>query len=270
MQNLIYGTAWKEAATSDLVSLALRLGFRAIDTANQAKHYSEALVGEALKKVVGKEISRNKLWLQSKFTSLDGQDHRLPYDAKAGLAEQVRQSCASSLHHLNTDYLDSYLLHGPYNYPSLGTEDFIVWDAMEELYKKGVVKSIGISNVNYQQLKMLIDQAEIKPMIVQNRCYANKGWDKQIRELCKKHSIAYQGFSLLTANPDIVSHPEVVNIATKYDVLPAGVIFKFATQIGINPLTGTTSAEHMSADLNIIKFDLSNDEVAFIEALGMK
>ena len=270
MPNFIYGTAWKGATTTDLVSLALKSGFRAIDTANQAKHYSEALVGEALKKVVGKEISRDKLWLQSKFTSIGGQDHRLPYDANADLVEQVRQSCVSSLQHLDTDYLDSYLLHGPYNYPSLGTEDFIVWEAMEQLYKKGVVKSIGISNVNYQQLKLLIEQVETKPMTVQNRCFANKAWDRQIRELCKKHNIAYQGFSLLTANPDIVNHPEISSLAEKYEVMPAQIIFKFAIQIGINPLTGTTSQEHMTADLNIAKFDLSDSEIDFIEVIGIK
>jgi diketogulonate reductase-like aldo/keto reductase len=270
MPNFIYGTAWKEGATTDLVCLALEAGFRAIDTANQAKHYSESLVGEALKKVVGKEISRNELWLQSKFTSINGQDHRLPYDATADLAEQVRQSCASSLQHLNTDYLDSYLLHGPYNYPSLGVEDFAVWGAMEELYKSGVVKSIGISNVNYQQIKMLFEKVKIKPMSVQNRCYANRGWDKNVREFCQQNDIAYQGFSLLTANPDIMYSPEIANIATKYDAIPAQIIFKFATQIGMTPLTGTTNKDHMRDDLEITKFTLSDQEVALIEMMGVR
>lgn len=102
--DFIYGTAWKKEATTDLVELALKCGFRAIDTANQAKHYSEALVGEALQR---SKIKRGEIWLQSKFTSIDGQDHRLPYDANADIATQVAQSFASSLKHLHTDYLDS-------------------------------------------------------------------------------------------------------------------------------------------------------------------
>ncbi len=202
--NFIYGTAWKKAATTSLVEIALDSGFRAIDTANQAKHYSEPLVGKALTNTANKGISRNKIWLQSKFTSINGQDNNLPYDPNATLTKQVEQSFASSLKHLNTNYLDSYLLHGPYNYPHLGKEDFEVWKALEKLYENGSAKIIGISNVNLQQLEMLVKEAKIKPMTVQNRCYANKGWDKEIRNFCNLNDIKYQGFSLLTANINIV------------------------------------------------------------------
>ena len=170
--NFIYGTAWKKEATSQLVELALKSGFKAIDTANQAKHYSETLVGEALLTIAKNGISRDQIWLQSKFTSIDGQDHRLPYNPKADIATKVEQSFASSLEHLHTDYLDSYLLHGPYNHPLLGSEDFEVWKALEKLHQSGAAKMIGISNVNLKQLEMLVASASIKPMFVQNRCYA--------------------------------------------------------------------------------------------------
>jgi diketogulonate reductase-like aldo/keto reductase len=136
--DFIYGTAWKKEATTALVELALNCGFRAIDTANQAKHYSEILVGDAVRK---SGIAREELWLQSKFTSIDGQDHQLPYDPKADIATQVRQSFASTLEHFHTDYLDSYLLHGPYNHPLLGEEDFTVWEVLEELQESGAAKN---------------------------------------------------------------------------------------------------------------------------------
>lgn len=262
--DFIYGTASKKEATTDLVELALKCGFRAIDTANQAKHYSEILVGEALKK---SGINRKEIWLQSKFTSIDGQDHRLPYDAKADLATQVRQSFASSLEHLHSDYLDSYLLHGPYNFPHLGDEDFAVWEVLEELYKNGSAKNIGISNVNLQQMEMLVEGAEIKPMFVQNRCYGDRNWDEAVREFCKEQGIYYQGFSLLTANPHVVGSEVVRKIAEKYNVESQQIIFRFCKQIGIIPLTGTSDENHMKDDLRISDFELLDEEVELIFSL---
>src|SRR6185369_6240800 len=101
--SFMYGTAWKKDATTRLVQLAVESGFTAIDTANQLIHYQEALVGEALKSLAQKGIKREALFLQTKFTSVDGQDHRTPYDASADLTTQVRQSFDSSLLHLDTD-----------------------------------------------------------------------------------------------------------------------------------------------------------------------
>jgi diketogulonate reductase-like aldo/keto reductase len=265
--NFIYGTAWKKEATTSLVKLALQSGFRAIDTANQAKHYSEALVGDALLWAFENGFERSQLWLQSKFTSLDGQDHRLPYDPKADIATQVRQSFASSLSHLHTDYLDSYLLHGPYNHPLLGEEDFIVWQVLEELYQSGAAKMIGISNVNLRQLKMLVEGAKVKPMFVQNRCYAVKGWDQEVRDFCAQNQIHYQGFSLLTANPQIVQNVVVSDLAHKYQVACEQIIFRFCKQLGMIPLTGTSNENHMKDDLKILKFELSATEVRLLEAL---
>ena len=98
----MYGTAWKKHETARLVELAVDSGFTAIDTANQLIHYQEALVGEALLSLVKKGIKREALFLQTKFTSVSGQDHRTPYDQAAGLPTQVRQSFESSLQHPHT------------------------------------------------------------------------------------------------------------------------------------------------------------------------
>src|SRR5947209_472961 len=111
---LLYGTAWKEDETERLTALALRQGFRGIDTANQRRHYHEAAVGRAVAAVVaGGLVTRGELFLQTKFTFPGGQDHRLPYDPGAPAATQVAQSFASSLSHLGTGVIDSYVLHGP-------------------------------------------------------------------------------------------------------------------------------------------------------------
>src|SRR5881394_1711749 len=96
--HFLYGTAWKEERTSALVEMAIRAGFRAIDTANQRKHYNEEGVGEGLAAAYRAGIVRREdLWLQTKFTYLSGQDDRLPYDADARPSAQVEQSLRSSL-----------------------------------------------------------------------------------------------------------------------------------------------------------------------------
>ena len=99
---LLYGTAWKEERTKALTISALAAGFRVIDTANQRKHYNETAVGDALAEAmrVIPKISRERLYLQTKFTFETGQDQRLPYDRRAPVPVQVEQSFESSLAHL--------------------------------------------------------------------------------------------------------------------------------------------------------------------------
>ena len=267
--SFMYGTAWKKDATAYLVQLAVSSGFRAIDTANQLIHYNEALVGEALLALANKGINRETLFLQTKFTSVGGQDHRTPYDASADITTQVGQSFESSLKHLQTDYVDSYVLHGPYSRAGLGAEDWEVWAAMEEIYKSGRTKRIGISNVSAGQLQQLCEKADVKPMVVQNRCYAVVGWDKVVREICQANGIIYQGFSLLTANRDVLVQPEIGDIAKRVGTGPAQVIFRFAMQIGMLPLTGTTSEQHMKEDLQVDSVELTPEEVSVIEMIAV-
>ncbi|MBY0357977.1 MAG: aldo/keto reductase [Candidatus Obscuribacterales bacterium] len=264
--SFMYGTAWKEGATTKLVELAVENGFTAIDTANQLIHYQEALVGDALLNLAKKGIARESLFLQTKFTSVDGQDHRTPYDAKANLTTQVKQSFESSLAHLHTDYLDSYVLHGPYSRNGLGAKDWEVWAAIEEHYRAGKTRMIGVSNVTADQLTELCT-ASVKPMVVQNRCYAVSGWDAQVRKICQTENIIYQGFSLLTANTQVLTSNEVRTIATRLNAGVAQVIFRFAMQIGMLPLTGTTKAQHMKHDLEAAKLTLSNADMHLIETI---
>lgn len=262
--SMIYGTAWKKDRTQELVALALAKGFVAIDTANQPKHYTESLVGEALAQHFKRGFKRENYYIQTKFTSLGGQDSRVPYDPMAKILVQVEQSIESSLTHLQTDYVDSYLLHGPYHYPHLGEEDWEVWSAIEKVYKSGKAKSIGVSNVNHLQLAELLEKAAIKPTVVQNQCFAQTGWDFHVRQLCEKHQITYQGFSLLTANPFVMEFPEVIQMAEKFQCSPAQVIFSFARQMGMVALTGTTQGRHMEEDLNSKEIELAKSDLEFI------
>jgi diketogulonate reductase-like aldo/keto reductase len=267
--SFMYGTAWKKQATTRLVLEAVAAGFTAIDTANQLIHYEEALVGEALQTLAQQGISRDRLFLQTKFTPANGQDHRTPYDPRADLSTQVRQSFDSSLAHLHTDYLDSYVLHGPYQRRGLGAADWEVWTAIEGLYESGKVKMIGVSNVSAEQLALLCERAKHKPMVVQNRCYAALGWDKDVREICRAQRIIYQGFSLLTANREVFIDPDIRAMAARYAVGMAQIIFRFAMQIGMLPLTGTTNLQHMKEDLQVDRFMLTSEELQRIETIGL-
>jgi diketogulonate reductase-like aldo/keto reductase len=269
LPSFMYGTAWKKETTTQLVQLAVASGFTAIDTANQLIHYQEALVGEALQALGKKGIKRDTLFLQTKFTSVDGQGGRVPYDATADLATQVSQSFDSSLAHLGTEYVDSYVLHAPISRRGLGEADWEVWAAMEGLYRSGKTKMIGISNVTAGQLARLREQANVKPMVVQNRCFAALGWDQEVREICQANGIVYQGFSLLTANREVLADREIQAIAKRLGAGPAQIIFRFAMQIGMLPLTGTTSQQHMKEDLQAEQLALSSEEIQRIETIAL-
>jgi diketogulonate reductase-like aldo/keto reductase len=269
MPAFMYGTAWKKEATTQLVIEAITAGFSAIDTANQLIHYDEARVGEALVSLAQGGHTRDRLFLQTKFTPVNGQDHRTPYDARAPITTQVRQSFESSLTHLRTDYLDSYVLHGPYSRSGLGPEDWEVWSAIESLYASGRSRLIGVSNVTAGQLALLCERATHRPMVVQNRCYAAFGWDKAVRDLCWAQQIVYQGFSLLTANREVFAEPGIRAMAERYGTGVAQIVFRFAMQVGMLPLTGTTNREHMTADLQCDRFTLTPDELERMETIGL-
>jgi diketogulonate reductase-like aldo/keto reductase len=264
----LYGTAWKEDRTDRCVTEALAAGFRGIDTANQRKHYHEAGVGEALKRAWASGIvTRQEIFLQTKFTFLGGQDQRLPYDPEAPVAEQVRQSFKSSLEHLHTDYLDSYVLHGPSTGRGLKTADWDAWGAMAELHAEGKARALGVSNVSLEQLRALCEGAKVKPSFVQNRCFARTGWDQAVREYCREQEIIYQGFSLLTANTEILSNIDFAEIVARVGCTPAQAVFAFARAVGMLPLTGTTDPKHMAEDLKSTSVELEPDDVATIENL---
>jgi diketogulonate reductase-like aldo/keto reductase len=262
---IIYGTAWKEERTEACVAQALAAGFRAIDTANQRKHYDEASVGRALKSAA---LPRDALFVQTKFTFRDGQDHRLPYDPRAPIAEQVAQSCASSLEHLGVDYLDSMLLHGPSRRDGLGADDVAAWRALEALVDAGRARRIGASNVTARQVDDFAALARVPVAFVQNRCYANRGWDRDVRAACARRGIVYQGFSLLTANRYVLSDRRVRAIAERRGATPAQIVFRFAQRVGIVPLSGTTDASHARDDLAASAIALDDAEVATIDAIG--
>lgn len=266
---MLYGTAWKEDQTARLTERALAEGFRGIDTANQRRHYDEAAVGQGIAAALARGlVRRDQLFLQTKFTFRRSQDHRLPYDPAAPVATQVRQSFASSLEHLGTEWIDSFVLHGPSERTGLTAADWAAWRAMEEIHATGLARFLGVSNVTLEQLDRLCLEARLPPRFVQNRCYASQGWDRAVRKYCAASGLVYQGFSLLTANRAVLAHRELARIARARGRTESQIIFRFALEVGIVPLTGTSDPRHMRADLEISEFRLDPAEVDLIESLG--
>jgi diketogulonate reductase-like aldo/keto reductase len=267
--NFLYGTAWKEERTAALVGAALRAGFRAIDTANQRRHYFEAGVGQALAASYRDGVvTRTDLFLQTKFTYRPGQDHRLPYDPSAPLSAQVTQSMASSLEHLGTDHVDSFVLHGPASNYGWSGYDAEVWEAMKKERAAGRARLLGVSNVSLRHLEQMEASRAELPKFVQNRCYAQLGWDREVRLFCRERGITYQGFSLLTANLEVVHSHYLAKLAARAKATPAQIIFAFARAVGMLPLTGTTNPDHMRQDLASLTLELSENEIQNIERIA--
>ena len=267
MRALVYGTAWKREATADLVVRAIRAGFRSIDTACQPKHYREDLVGAAIARVAADGFSRESLFLQTKFTPIDGQDpDEVPYDTGAPLAEQVRQSFATSLRNLRTDYVDSLLLHSPLSFE----DTLVVWREFEALFRAGKARRLGISNCYDAAFFIrLFEAAEVKPSVLQNRFYNRTGYDGAVRRFCRDRKVAYQSFWTLTANKHALTDPIVSGMADRYGQTPACVFYRALVQMGITPLSGTSSEVHMRQDVEVAAggFELEPVDVVRVASL---
>lgn len=261
---VIYGTAWKEDRTANLVETALKKGFRGVDTACQPKHYQEDLVGLGLQNAFESGINREDVFIQTKFTPIDGQDpNRVPYNPDNEIDLQVLESFEVSKKNLRVDFIDSLVLHSPV-YPAKTLHK--VWNSFESIFNKGEVGQIGISNcydLNY--LKYIDSHFRVKPAVIQNRFYAHSSYDQEIRAWAKEKGILYQSFWSLTANIHMLNSPTIIDLAVKYEKTQAQIFYRFLHQIDIIPLIGTTSQEHMEDDLKIFDFALEDNEVKTIE-----
>jgi len=289
----IYGSERKYENTSFSIQEAVDVGFRAIDTANCCA-YSEPKVGVALEELYSQGYKRSDFWLQSKFTFMypwflemiespsepeEASWFEVPgYDHELDLKEQINQSFNNSLAHLHTDYLDSYILHGSFELSSstLHAKDVEAWRVIEELYKSGRVRAIGVSNYSLEQISDLTKIAEIKPMVLQNHFGIGllKEYDMHFHEwtreeaemlrFCKQNNIEYQGIGNTISEEKLDA---VAKIAVANDVSMKQVAFRFAYQSGVVPLTGTQNKEHIQENIDIFGFELTEEEVQTLGAV---
>lgn len=264
MPALIYGTAWKKDQTRALVKTALLAGFRAVDTAAQPKHYQEYLVGAGIRDALREcaTLKRADLYIQTKYTSIHGQDPGdMPYDPSSSITEQVNASVASSLHNIwHTDlpqdaatttssaaYIDCLVLHSPFPSPRQTEE---AWRAMEA-HVPHSVRTLGISNIYHlPALHALYDFAKVKPSVVQNRFYAETGYDTGIRAFCAQKGITYQSFWTLTASPRLLASDVVGLLAQAAGVSRPVALYGSVLGLGnVSVLDGTKNARRMKEDL---------------------
>jgi diketogulonate reductase-like aldo/keto reductase len=159
-------------------------------------------------------------------------------------------------------------MHAPSVTQGLGKADIEAWRVMENLHDAGRVHFLGVSNFSPDQLLTLLRSARIRPTFVQNRSYASQGWDASVRTICMREGVIYQGFSILTANQHILRSALVHDIANRHRRSAAQVVLRFALQLGMIALTGTTSSQHMADDLATYEFELTSAEMHAIEHTG--
>ncbi|KLT42284.1 Aldo/keto reductase, partial [Cutaneotrichosporon oleaginosum] len=248
----VYGTAWKKERTADLVYTALKAGFRGIDTACQPKHYREDLVGVGLQRALADGlVTRDELYLQTKYTSIDGQDRAqaLPYDLRAPVGEQVAQSVARSLQNWGVDALDAVVLHSPLRTRAATLE---AYRALEACVGEGKIGRLGVSNIyDADELAWLIAQAQVPVSVVQNRWYEGNGWDWPIYDLCQKHGIAYQSFWTLTGSPSLLASAPLRALASRKGCTPEQAVYRLCQLWNITPLCGSTNETHMKEALAV-------------------
>lgn len=222
-------------------------------------------------------LPRSDFFLQTKYTPYAGQDpNNVPYDHGAPIDEQVRQSLQVSLKNLHTTYLDSLVLHSPFN----EMEDTMkAWRTMEEFVEEGKVRNLGISNCyDFNVFTTLYGMAKVKPKVLQNRFYAESNFDTELRTFCKEKGIWYQSFWTLTANRNALALPAVQELAESKNLSPQTLMFAFLMSLGyITPLSGTTSPEHMAQDIAVMEriqggevfFESEEEQRTMAQYLGM-
>jgi len=259
--HIMYGTAWKKDETANLVLQAIHAGFRFIDTACQPKHYDETGVGYGWK--WGTEqlgLNREDLFLQTKFTAIGGQDRNdVPYDAHAELEDQVRQSVITSLRNLQTEYIDSLVLHSPMETMD---ETIRVWKVLEIFVDEGQIKQLGISNC-YDPMKFqrLYEQVKVKPKVLQNRFYKKSNFDVELRKICKSLGVEYQSFWTLSASAKALASRDWKAVARTKGLSPQTLMYAFMMTLGHTPLSGTKDSGHMGEDVDVMLRFQQGEEV---------
>lgn len=212
------------------VSTALQMGYRHIDTAQA--YANESSVGNAVK---DSKIDRHEIFVTSK----------LPAQIKGYNA--TLQAFDRTMKNLGLEYLDLYLIHAPWPWSAIGTDhdeqNIDVWRAMEHLYETGRVKAIGVSNFNVHDLKNLIENTDVQPMVDQIQYYVGYTEPKTTK-FAQKNNILVEAYSPL-ATGDLVQNEQMNTIAERYGVSVSQLALRFCIENGVLPLPKAVSEEHI-------------------------
>ena len=252
MPEIGFGT-WKAPTgevTVEAVKAAIECGYTHIDCA--AIYGNEKEVGLGIKE---SNADRKDLFITSKL-----------WNDVRGYQETI-DAFNQTLSDLQLDYLDLYLIHWPRpvkyhdNYIEKNIES---WKAMEDLYKQGKVKAIGVSNFKIHHMEEIIENCEIKPMVNQIEFHPSC-LEKEIRDFCKKENIVVTGYSPL-ANGKVFECKELVEFSEKYGVSIAQLCIRYALQHNVIPLVKSVTKERIKANLNV-NFVISDEDMEKIDKI---
>lgn len=240
-----YGTYLTSEKDDGTVAAALAAGYRHFDTASF--YGTEQALGDALKAA---GVPREELFLTSKLWK-----DEMGYENALAAFER-------SLQKLGTDYLDLYLIHWPRT-DDLTAEwrqlDRDTWRALEELYRAGRVRAIGVSNFLPHHLRNLMKTAEIAPMV--NQIEFHPGYPQTWNvEFCKAHGILPEAWSPL-GRTRVLQDERLAGIAAKYGKTVAQLCVRFALQCGVVPLPKSSSPARMQANLDVFDFVISDEDM---------
>jgi len=239
------------------VAYALEVGYRHVDTAQI--YGNEVSVGRA---IADSGLSREDIFLTTKVWN-----DKHSYDL-------AKESIDESLKKLGTDYLDLLLIHWP-NPKALRENDAWkagnagAWKAMEEAYKEGKVKAIGVSNFMIHHLEALFETAEIKPHV--NQVLLAPGCpQEELTAFCKEHDILLEAYSPLGTG-SIFSNETAKEVAEANNKSVAQVALRWSLQKGFLPLPKSVTPKNIKANLDIFDFTLSDEDMAKLDSLqGVK
>ena len=232
------------SACEQSVLNALSIGYRLIDTA--AAYYNEESVGRAIKK---SNVKREEIFVTTKF---------LPADSGY---EQAKRACESSLKKLGLDYIDLYLIHLPQG-------DFnSSWKAMEELYKEGKVRAIGVSNFNMDQIQDLLKQHSVIPAVnqVETHPFSQK---TEMQKALKSHGIQLESWAPFAQGKNNLFNNKLLKaISGKYNKSIAQVVLRWLIQKEVVVIPKSANRERITENFDVFDFELSSDDMTTIKSL---
>lgn len=265
------------------VEAAIDAGYRHIDTA--FAYQNEKSIGQAIKNKISQgKVKREDLFIVTKL--------HMQYNSK----ELVKKCLLQSLEALGLDYVDLYLIHGPMKiklvensmfpvengkFPMEPVNHLEVWQAMEEMQKMGLTKSIGLSNFNSKQIERIMKNCTVKPSNLQVECHAYFP-QHELHEFCKKNNITFTAYAPL-GSPDRsgskfgstaenitpMSDEKVNAIAKKYNKTAAQVLLRWLVQRDIIVIPKSVTPERIRQNFQIFDFNLTEDDMKTLNNLGV-
>lgn len=245
-----------DSKAEDAVKAAVQIGYRHIDTAQA--YYNEAGVGAGVRNC---GIPRKELFVVSKVAA----EHKTYEDAANSIDE--------TLNKMGLEYLDLMIIHSPQPWAEWRgskryfEENKLVWKALEDAYKAGKLKSIGVSNFLIDDLENLMGDCEIKPMVNQFLMHIGNT-PTELINYCNKENIVVEAYSPI-AHGEALKNETVNNMAKKYGVSPAQLCIKYVLQLEIVALPKASSSEHMQENASL-NFTISKEDMEVLQELDFR